>query len=103
MTLIEEKKLVAEKLMGWSFIGLFIFKYPKKSDKQKNHPAISSWNPQLERKWWDEIWEREGFPTGKYYDNLLALKPAPREKHIWLHTAKPEVCWKALIKTLEGS
>jgi len=109
-TLDGQKKLVAEKLMVWE-----IKPHPNTS---MNEPCIwegktalmtvFGWNPQSERKWWDEIWEKMDRKTIIEYksnlDDLLVLENVSLSNSIeWkYHTAKPEVCWQALIKTLEA-
>ena len=108
MLLEEEKILVAKKVMGWEIIYSMKIKGisdPSSAYIKNIKTLLKNWNPQEERKWWDDIWRAKGFGgiTGMYYDNLLLIKPPQREPFIWLHTAKPEVCWKALIKTLGGN
>ena len=98
MELQEEKKLVAEKLMGDKltfYEGEFLL---------PTGLPLNKWNPQSERKWWDEIWEKmDDELKDKYMSNLDNIV---KGNHIgpttWdTHIAKPEICWKALIKTLE--
>lgn len=98
MNLEEEKKLVAEKL-NISFMITPIIRAP-----------IEEWNPQSERKWWDEIWDKMDKKTmKKYLNTIFDIHAGPSEQenpdHTGVlfkcfHTAKPETCWKALIKTL---
>ena len=86
MKLEDEKKLVAE-WMGWNL---------------KYIEDRFDWNPQSERKWWDELFDKiwEQSLDGKYISELVKMGNFRK----WsIHTAKPEVCWKALIKTLEQS
>jgi len=112
----EQKKLVAEKLMGWKYIIDF--------DKLNNGPEwrgfqdpnchlpihISEWNPQSDRNCWDEIWGRMGSATFMGYLSALVeikkitpLEISHKPHLLWkmLHTAPPSVMWEALIKALE--
>jgi len=82
----DEKKLVAEKL--------FPDKWPL-TDYQFIH---TTWHPQKERKWWDEIWDKMDDEVKERYMNWLLDRAYIGDWDI--HTAKPEICWKALIKTL---
>ncbi len=83
MTLIEEKKLVAKKLMQWMF--------------------FRDWNPQTDRNCWPEIWKKlESIKIDKYHDLSDKYYANLGEISAWeLHTSKPETCWKALIKTIK--
>jgi len=87
MTLEEEKKLVAEKDLVIEKLGIL-----------RPFNEYYGWNPQSERKWWDEIWEKMDGSIMLDYIEILRQNGGTI---INLHTAKPEVCWKALIKTLE--
>ena len=65
------------------------------------------WNPQSEHKWWDEIWENieqaKREIKKRYMTILIALidKNAENVSKWKVHTAQPEICWEALVKTLE--
>lgn len=102
MNLEDEKKLVAEKLMGWK---IYYDNHEFTSIERGGMGAkllLFNWNPQTERKWWDEIWEKMNFyEMIGYMGHLKKLKPYQFEDW-FVHTAKPETCWKALITTLEG-
>lgn len=113
MTLEDEKKLVAEKLgfmlgkalTGHTNIGTKLF---------LDFILLAAWNPQTQIQWWPEIWDKMdektfsqysvevdkiiGFPVIKANGNVLSWGSWKR-----IHTAKPEICWKALIKTLGES
>ena len=102
----KQKKLVAEKLMGG--------RQPDITDGYWllcNNTPISNWNPQTKRKWWDEIWEKMDKQANIRYNYMInlgeELGPFAIEFEVdidekyAIHTAKPEVRWKALIKTLE--
>jgi len=107
MTLEEEKKLVAEKLMGWT-----IEHNPRLTERMKYkwtddlkvaclNLFLSEWNPQSERKWWDELFDKMGDDLiGVYLEKLgdtFGLEITDWNYHI----VKPEIMWKALIETLE--
>jgi len=103
----EEKKLVAEKLMGWDVIKAYPYGEYYMAG-QKESISVREWSPQSERKWWDEIWEKMDLDIeGEYHTCLILgledLGHKPRGVG-WkqYHTAKPSVCWQALIKTLEA-
>jgi len=113
MTLEEEKELVAEKLMGWKIIYLDSPTPCIDKGKTGSRTHLARWNPQSERKWWDEIWDKMDAKMFEEYfeilgEMILHAKKKNTPKHILediilrgFHTAKPEVCWEALIKTLE--
>lgn len=100
MTLEEEKKLVAEKL-NISFMITPIIRAP-----------IEEWNPQSERKWWDEIFlaicKEELISEFIGALDLIIPEITCEFEELtasvsigWdMLTAKPEQLWKALIKTL---
>ena len=94
MTLTKEKKLVAE-WMGWHWNDVWNTICTTLDESPKNAMLIVLWNPQSERNCWDEIWANMTLGIAdRYMSNLNGT--------MWeMHTAKPEVCWKALIKTLE--
>ncbi len=100
MTLLEEKKMVAT-WMGWE--------YDKHADAylRFNHPrlvCLEFWNPQSERKFWDEIWgQMDEDETQKYcfmLDRHLKDDGEPYSRVWGFLTAKPAICWQALIQTL---
>jgi len=116
MNLEDEKKLVAEKLMGWQVVlipdilpdGAKNYEQWVKEGSKPTHTLngrLEDWNPQSERKWWDEIWDKMGYEVFYRYldsineDGLFDYSGYHRDKNF--HTAKPEVCWKALLKTLK--
>jgi len=106
MNLEDEKKRVAE-WMGWEIrlddehLGAF------SNMKQEFIDFYKNWKPQSERKWWDEIWERLSVYDLDYVytDNVQKFAHAQETRGLatkwYIHTAKPEVCWKALLKTLK--
>ncbi len=109
MKLEEEKKLVAKWLGGEYVVAQSLFTdayYEAKDGK-----LTWGWNPEGCRGPWDEIWEKledEGIEMD-YHTNIASLCPEMNKPdfavHIvswFLHTAKPETCWKALLETLEN-
>ena len=109
MTLEEEKKLVAD-WMGWIHVSVSPgdnFFYTS-GNIIKDRILVKEWNPQSERKWWDEIWEKidDKNLSYIYVDKIVELEYVteisglPKWWHI--HTAKPEICWKALIKAINN-
>jgi len=126
MIIDEQKKLVAEKLMGWQIdeyetAGLIICEIDFITDRglesdRGERINIDDWNPQdneiATRKDWDEIHEKilNWTPKGPLYvhelKKLLNITES-YEYHSYTHdrallAAKPEIMWEALIKTLEG-
>lgn len=104
MTLEEEKRMVA-KWMGLDYVVRRpLHKSYDCKFLQKNGIVVhifDKWSPQSDRRCWDEIWERivEEELIDKYFHNL---KLNERYGDDWgVHTATPEQCWHALIKTLE--
>lgn len=105
MTLIDEKKLVAE-WMGWEIKKHFTegWLFRKKPDEMWHHliapkeaPAKYQWNPHRDRNCWPQIWEKMDYDTRFNYMNNLPYE----ERNYWsLHTGPPDICWKALVKTL---
>ena len=100
MTLDEEKKLV------WEWLGK---KPPKKPDSfayAKYVVRSMTWSPHKDRNCWPEIWGKMDLDfVKKYLKNLhdIYLHKDDRTQFVleWnAHTAPPEVCWKALVKTL---
>jgi len=106
MTLEEEKKLVAEKLMGWQ-IGVSRNEGSYFEWNKSRKIYVADWNPQSEREWWDQIWDNMGDKLFEdyYHNKLWAIQHStpvtPTESTRLMHAAKPEICWKALIKTLD--
>lgn len=118
MTLLEEKKLVAEKLMGWSLDGNCIYHHFKEpnhchsSEKHTNDNRIhwSKWNPQDNVKskniWWNDIFDNMDSDQKNIYYNRLRVcipkvKPSEGEIGWHVHTAKPAIMWEALVSVLE--
>jgi len=67
-----EKKLVAERLMGWETTSivnhsLFVMFIKDDNGKMMWSTDSSKWNPQEERKWWDQIWEKMNFSQKERY------------------------------------
>lgn len=110
-TLEAEKKLVAE-WMGW---GCTLGTEDKSWDAKGIVILSEEWNPQSERKWWDEIWGKMNWVEVEATVKTLILWANENRHHptvpevkydettiCWkMLTTKPSVCWKALIKTLE--
>lgn len=118
MTLEEEKKLVAEKLMGWrlsdianeaSGIPAYEYVWEEYITSSKTWEFIyfyGDWRPNEDRNFWDEIWGK--MDVNFYYQykkNLSEIisKEKNLDRIMDLHTAKPDICWKALIKVLTYS
>jgi len=97
MTLEEEKKLVAEKLMGWS-------KFDWVSDTEyrihgQGNFDITHWHPDTERKWWPDIIDKmDKREIDIFWYDLKGVVERPINWQLKL--PKPSVCWKALILTL---
>ncbi len=103
MTLLEEKKMVL-KWLGKA-IDLRWY-WPKGYNKAASKKRIEFWNPKSDRNCWDEIWSklRETALYAKYNGIVWRMCQTHGELDLWkLHTAKPEICWQALIKALEES
>ena len=109
MTLVEEKKLVAD-FMGWKHIPtemkVTALRYQK---KDRTSIYLDQWhinnNELATCKDWDEIWDEmdEDFME-KYlhevYRNLnLGIASITLHEKLF-HTAKPDLCWKALLQTI---
>jgi len=114
MSLEEDKKLIAE-FMGWTLITEDYFGSDRVEIVEKEI-YMQGWNPQTDRNAWPEIWDKIASDLDVLYlylDNLdymmdwKALEkkyPQLEGKHeVWfgIHTAPPEVCFKALIKTIK--
>ena len=112
MTLEEEEKKLVLNFLGYDVIpldgtniGHLRYGY---TDKNANWILLSEYLANEEREWWDEILDKMSKQEKIWFQFLLNLEPlidAQAEGHYktaWLFlTAKPEPCWKALIKTLE--
>ena len=100
MKLEEEKKLVA-KFMKYQIIDRLHTK-----NEHGNYIADGRpWNPESNREWWDEIWEKmddEIWEIYSHYVSELHGESIIGNFDRYYHTAKPEICWKALIRTLEN-
>ena len=98
MKLEEEKKLVAEKLMGWRYKNLVIHSGKAWVDEDNIIRLFKRWSPQEERKPWDEILPKmRGIVFLEYINELIKLGLKTSKD---FDTAKPSIRWKALIKTL---
>jgi len=108
MNLIEEKKMVCEKLMNWKLEKGVSTKYWILKDNKVKPIKMKNWNPQENRKCWDEIWDKlkDKKIINEYNKNIHMLikkqKLNDMELFWFLHTLKPEICWEILIKTLKG-
>ena len=108
MTLIEEKKLVATRLMGWEVVEIPVIGFFVQTLLWIPNIIIllDSWKPELERKWWDNIWDKmDDEVYQKYMNNLADLlevgfNVGDKTRSWKFHTAKPETCWKALLQTI---
>ena len=106
----EEKKLVVVtlKLPNIVFMGGFHQYY-----LSYEHPwERTKWDPQdnkVGRRFWDDIWENMDYEmTAIYLEHVSDLAPPQITNYNivynsrWpVHTARPKICWKALIKTLQ--
>jgi len=109
MKIEEEKKLVAEKLMGWE-VHVIHSEHHKIYATNPNRVFEDSqfWKPESDRNCWDEIWEKmDDGNNGEFIDNFTnnieEVFPRSLLMGDWDYlTVKPELCWKALIKTLEA-
>jgi len=100
MTLEEEKRLVL-KWLGYS-VG--VNRYWKKEAGRVGAMSIESYHGNTDPRCWPEIWEKIDGQMIKKYIPILAEMVGGDWKCPWrIHTAPPEVCWKALIKTLKGA
>jgi len=101
MNIEDKKKLVVEKLMGWHTFNCHSDQGDFWVWARKDSPLVigkKEWSPQSERKWWDEIWEKMDKDWFlKYIWNLFDEVEGIFE----IHTAKPEICWKALVETIK--
>lgn len=110
MKIEEEKRLVAEKLMGWRVDELFPDDphWRPEIQKQDGTPLyyFHNWNPHKDRNRWPEIWdkmtERQRIT---YIQNLLCVQmdvnePLSLSEIFDIHTTSPEIYWKALIEVL---
>ncbi len=114
MSIEDEKKLVATCVMGWKVKGSSMkghesLMWIESPDCIGNSWNLSQWMPHIDRKWWDEIWEKmDDEMFKKYRNNLEAIfgitsyHPYSKTNVKLMHTAKPKLCWKALITTLIG-
>jgi len=114
MDLNEEKKLVVEKLMGWEKGDYKGGGWPIEYYDDEYHKIgimLKNWNPQdneIGRRWWDEIWEkmqnlalRGGYVAElEKHFGINMMKRYSCNSVLAIHTAKPAICWKALIKTI---
>jgi len=112
MNIDDEKKLALKELFGIEVAETGYYQKVGKPKKGYIKPLlhIRDWNPQdneTGRKWWPKIWEKMSYDMFIIY--LGHLRTGLKINHlsnlnlieISVHTAKPEICWKALIKTLE--
>ncbi|MCP3682000.1 MAG: hypothetical protein GY861_04850 [bacterium] len=106
MTLREEKKMVTE-WMGWKENGTY---HAEPVFKNKEGENVFGWNPQSDRNCWDKIWDNMNEETfAKYLTTVVSLMGFDENSSeifkiaCFAHTAKPAICWRALIKTIEES
>jgi len=106
MTLLEQKKMVAS-WMG----GHCIEEHPGAVYFDGNRMMVlDQWNPQSDRNTWQYIFEHMS-PEIKFKYSLelekllgITLEPtAETNTADWfkIHSAKAEICWKALVNTVE--
>lgn len=107
---LEDKKLIAEKLMGWEVHHDNDNDFDWYSDCGQCIEVESAWNPHRDRNVWPEIWKKiwEKGLQDKYVEKVddWFYENQPIEWQgdgQWLiHTAPPEICTKALLKVLKG-
>ncbi len=107
MNIEEEKKLVI-KFMGYTIEEEEVPhgygpEHTESIIRNEGHKVkrFNSWSPESERKWWDKIWDKmDDEMFEKYHMNIARLFGPLNIREI--HTAKPSICWKALIKTLNN-
>ncbi len=108
-TLLEEKKMVV-KWMGWEHIVVpgsdendYIFE--KKTKYSTTQTYYRDWNPQSNScpySVWKEIWDNMDEDTKRKYLNELCYLSGSNAMNTWfLHTTKPAICWKVLLKIIE--
>ena len=108
MKLEDEKILVATRLMGWEIKkGGVNSSWEWISIADKNGDVrpwlkFEKWKPNEESKWWDEIWGKMDSEIARKYLCELQFRIITVGNYWEIHTAKPEICWKALVKTLEA-
>ena len=118
MTLEEEKKpmnyheekIFVLKKLGYhcpNFSSSTTWWMPHEGEFDR-HVAIDSykWNPKFDRRCWDEIWGRMDEDIAcRYIYNIRHFVQRPQgaacQKNMDIHKVKPEICWKALIKTIK--
>ncbi len=110
MTLLEEKKMVLKWLR--KVIDLRWY-WPKGYNKAASKKRIEFWNPQSNDcpySDWSEIWGNMDEDTfAKYLTTVVSLMGFDENSTEifkiarFAHTAKPAICWQALIKTIEES
>jgi len=104
MKIVEEKKLVAEKLMGW-YIQCFGEEYATILDgKRGANKLFDNWSPQKDPRCWPEIWgkmdENQIQSYCKNIEKSCIDIELPYAKEYHFHTVPPQTRWAALIKTL---
>lgn len=104
MTLEEEKKLVAEKLMGWKIDPLLDNNHCYFIKLNGDSKYSYNWKPHKDRDCWPEIWEKMNEMVKCEFGNVLRDIHRERKSYgviWWIYlTTPPELCWKALIKVL---
>lgn len=103
----EQKKLVAEKLMGWEVSDSTMIIKPHIVDRIL---YLDYWNPQdndkATCKEWYEIFEKMDSEKKFRYifelASILGLYKTRNSELFTLQSAKPSIRWEALIKTLEA-
>ena len=107
MTLNKEKQFVMKELFGCHEHSFTKKVWINNNPEYKEHFFLPKWNPQEKREFWDRIWEAMDKKQKTDYILILRDITGSNDEHIlldifWIvHTAKPEICWKALIKLLK--
>lgn len=97
MTLEEEKKLVAEKLMGVKEDS----NYPGRYFNKNKLIYFDTWLPESDRNQLAEVEEKLNDKQREtYVFNLMVIRPERTYAFWWIKTVPPEICWRVLIKTL---
>jgi len=110
MTIEEEKKLVAEKLMGWEVTAIGNGDYTIYAD-EKLYESTRLWRINSDQhatcKQWDDIYENmDDIILDNYHYFLVGLvgvesyDPYTHSDIVLISTAKPSIRWEALVKAI---
>lgn len=102
---LEKELRIFAGFMGWNYASGLVGTHPHRF--QGKVTIGPNFDAPTERKWWSEIWDKMDFEFYVKYDKnltrilFIAVTDGFLEYNRAMHTAKPEVCWSALIKTLK--